>query len=124
VLFPINPTLLAEYREAFKPSRAKDDPTDAQLALDLMQCHPHQSTPLKPQSVPMRTLSLIVEQRRLLVDDKKRLVNRLGNTLKQYSPQVLAWSSFSTCPSLHFSTCPTRYFGNACTKRFAFSNFF
>ena len=32
VLFPINPSLLAKYREAFKPSRVKDDPTDAQLA--------------------------------------------------------------------------------------------
>ena len=29
VLFPINPTTLAKYREAFKPSGAKDDPTDA-----------------------------------------------------------------------------------------------
>jgi transposase len=91
VLFPINPTLLAKYREAFKPSRAKDDPTDAQLALDLMQRYPHRFTPLKPQSTAMRTLGFLVEQRRLLVDDKKRLVNRLGNTLKQYYPQVLAW---------------------------------
>jgi hypothetical protein len=33
-LFPINPAMLAKYREAFKPSRAKDDPTDAELALD------------------------------------------------------------------------------------------
>ena len=91
VLFPINPTLLAKYREAFKPSRAKDDPTDAQLALDLMQRYPHRFTPLQPQSVPMRTLGFLVEQRRLLVDDKKRLVNRLGHTLKQYYPQVLDW---------------------------------
>lgn len=91
VLFPINPSLLAKYREAFKPSRAKDDPTDAQLALELMQRYPHRFTPLKLQSVAMRTLSFLVEQRRLLVDDKKRLVNRLGNTLKQYYPQVLEW---------------------------------
>jgi transposase len=90
-LFPINPTLLAKYREAFKPSRAKDDPTDAQLALELMQRYPHRFTPLKPQSVAMRTLGFLVEQRRLLVDDKKRLVNRLGHTLKQYYPQVLDW---------------------------------
>ena len=27
VLFPINPSTLAKYREAFTPSRAKDDPT-------------------------------------------------------------------------------------------------
>ncbi|ULU25309.1 IS110 family transposase [Dyella terrae] len=91
VLFPINPSLLAKYREAFKPSRAKDDPTDAQLALELMQRYPHRFTPLQPQSVAMRTLGFLVEQRRLLVDDKKRLVNRLGHTLKQYYPQVLDW---------------------------------
>ena len=88
VLFPIDPSLLAKYRQAFKPSRAKDDPTDAQLALELMQRYPHRFTPLKPQSVAMRTLGFLVEQRRLLVDDKKRLVNRLGHTLKQYYPQV------------------------------------
>jgi len=34
VIFPVNPSTLAKYREAFTPSRAKDDPTDAELALD------------------------------------------------------------------------------------------
>jgi hypothetical protein len=29
VLFPINPALLAKYREAFKPIQVKDDSTDA-----------------------------------------------------------------------------------------------
>ncbi len=32
VLYPINPLQLARYREAFTPSGAKDDPTDAELA--------------------------------------------------------------------------------------------
>ena len=36
VIYPVNPTTLAKYREAFTPSRAKDDPTDAELALDLI----------------------------------------------------------------------------------------
>ena len=35
-LFSVNPSMLAKYREAFTPSKAKDDPTDAELALDLM----------------------------------------------------------------------------------------
>src|SRR5215831_7822752 len=35
VLFPINPLTLARYREAFTPSRATDDPTDADLQLEL-----------------------------------------------------------------------------------------
>ncbi len=32
-IFPINPSTLAKYREAFQPSKAKDDPTDAELAV-------------------------------------------------------------------------------------------
>ena len=91
VLFPINPSMLAKYRQAFKPSRAKDDPTDAELALDLLLRHRERFQPLKPQSVPMRKLCILVEQRRRLVGDKTRYTNRLGNALKQYYPQALQW---------------------------------
>ena len=91
VLFPINPSMLAKYRQAFKPSRAKDDPTDAELALDLLLRHRERFQPLKPQSVPMRKLCMLVEQRRRLVGDKTRYTNRLGNALKQYYPQALEW---------------------------------
>lgn len=91
VLFPINPSTLAKYREAFKPSRAKDDPTDAELALDLLTRHPERFTPIQPQSVAIRTLLSLTEHRRELVGDKTRLTNRLTNTLKQYYPQILDW---------------------------------
>ena len=91
VLFPINPTSLARYRETFKPSGAKDDPTDAELALDLLVRHPERFKPIKPQSVGMRKLMFLVEHRRRVVDDKKRITNRLCNALKQYYPQVLDW---------------------------------
>jgi hypothetical protein len=91
VLFPINPATLAKCREAFKPSRAKDDPTDAEHALDLPVHHREQLTALNPQSVPMRTLLHLVEQRRRVVDDKTRFTNRLGYALKQYFPQALDW---------------------------------
>ncbi len=91
VLFPINPLTLAKYREAFQPSRAKDDPTDAELALDLLLHHPERFKPLKPERIEMRTLRHLVEQRRQLVDDKTRFTNRLGNVLKQYYPQALEW---------------------------------
>ena len=91
VLFPINPSTLAKYREAFTPSRAKDDPTDAELALDLLLHHPDRFQPLVPQSVELRALATLVEQRRDLVNDRVRITNRLRNTLKQYYPQVLEW---------------------------------
>lgn len=91
VIYPINPATLAKYREAFKPSRAKDDPTDAELAVDLILRHPEHFKPLKPQSVEMRTLASLVEQRRTLVNDRVRITNRLRYALKQYYPQALEW---------------------------------
>jgi transposase len=90
-LFPINPSMLAKYREAFKPSRAKDDPTDAELALDLLLRHPERFSPLRPQSAGMRSLMSLIERRRELVGDKTRFTNRLTNTLKQFYPQTLEW---------------------------------
>jgi len=91
VLFPINPTTLAKYREAFQPSRTEDDPTDAELALDLLLCHPERFQPLKPQSPGMPQLMYQVDQGRRLVADKSRFVNRLCRALKQYYPQALGW---------------------------------
>lgn len=91
VLFSINPFMLAKYREAFQPSGAKCDRTDAALALDLLVRHRDKLTPLQPQSAPMRTLHCMVEQRRRLVSDVVRCTNRLGDALKQYYPQALEW---------------------------------
>ena len=91
VIYPINPTTLAKYRQAFNPSGAKDDPTDAELALDLLLKHPGHFEALNPQSVEMRTLMTLVEQRRRLMNDRVRITNRLRNALKQYYPQALDW---------------------------------
>ncbi len=91
VIFPVNPSTLAKYREAFQPSRAKDDPTDAELAVDLILRHSARFKPLQPQSVEIRMLASLVEQRRNLVADKIRITNRLRVALKQYYPQMLEW---------------------------------
>jgi transposase len=91
ILFAVNPTTLAKYREAFCLSYAKDDPTDAELALELLMTHRDKLTALHPQSAAMRALQRLVEQRRTLVADKVRLTNRLTDALKQYFPQVLEW---------------------------------
>ena len=91
VLFPVNPLTLARYREAFTPSRAKDDPTDAELQVELLLKHRDKLTPLTPQSPTMRALAQLVEHRRRLVGDKVRLTNRLTSTLKNYFPHVLQW---------------------------------
>jgi len=91
VLFPVNPFTLAKYREAFTPSHAKDDPTDAELQVELLLTHRDKLTPLSPQSPTMRALAQLVEHRRRLVGDKVRLTNRLTSALKNYFPHVLQW---------------------------------
>jgi len=91
VLFSVNPTTLAKYREAFTPSGAKDDPTDAELALQLLLRHPEALKGLEPQSPSMRALVQLVHDRRRLVSDKIRITNRLINALKNYFPQPLEW---------------------------------
>ena len=91
VLFPVNPLTLAKYREAFTPSRAKDDPTDAELQVELLLKHRDKLTPLTPQSPTMRALAQLVEHRRRVVGDTVRLTNRLTSALKNYFPHVLQW---------------------------------
>jgi transposase len=91
VLFPIRPSALANYRKTFVPSGAKDDPTDAFLALDYLRRHPDRLAPLRSERPEMRTLQRLVADRRTLVQDRTRILNRLTNILKSYFPQVLDW---------------------------------
>src|SRR2546422_7805375 len=91
ILFPLNPLTLARYREAFTPSRAKDDPTEAELQLELLLTHRDKLRPLNPQSPTMRALAQLVEHRRRVVGDKVRLTHRLTSTLKNYFPHALQW---------------------------------
>jgi transposase len=107
ILFPINPLTLARYREAFTPSRAKDDPTDAALQLELLLTHRDKLPPLHPQSPAMRALEQLVEHRRRVVGDKVRITNRLTSTLKNYFPQVLQWFPDKDTPI--FCDCLSRW---------------
>jgi len=91
VIFPVKPTMLANYRTTFVPSGAKDDPTDAALALDLLCRHPERLAPLKREGEDMRALRRLVQARRDLVQDRVRVTNRLTFTLKDYFPQVVEW---------------------------------
>jgi transposase len=91
VLFPVNPLTVAKYRETCTPSRAKDDPPDAALQVELLLKHRDKLTPLSPQSPTMRALAQLVEHRRRLVGDKVRLTHRLTSALKNYFPHVLQW---------------------------------
>lgn len=90
-LVPINPQTLARLRRAFTPSRAKDDPTDAALMIDMMRRHGDKLEMWNAESNAMRELRLLVQMRRYAVQDRVRISNRLTACLKQYYPQPLHW---------------------------------
>jgi len=77
VLYPINPATLAKYRQAFSTARGKDDPTDADYLLDLLEHHRNRLRPWHPDDEKTRTLRLLVEHRRRLINDRTRVSNRL-----------------------------------------------
>jgi transposase len=91
VLYPLNPTTLAKSRDAFSPSRAKDDPRDADDRLELLLHHRDRLKAWRPDHAKTRTLPYLVEYRRRLVNDRTRLSNRMTALLKAYFPQVLHW---------------------------------
>ncbi len=73
ILYPINPKTLARFREAFSPSGAKDDPTDADYLLDILLHHRDKLKPWLPDDEKTRTLQYLVAHRRRLVGDQTRV---------------------------------------------------
>lgn len=89
-LYPVNPVMVAQYRKAFHPSGAKDDPTDAELILDLLTSHRNSLTRLHPEDPLTRELQSLTRKRRDAVNLRTQLNNRLKALLKQYFPLFLA----------------------------------
>lgn len=91
VLFPINPSTVAKYRDAFTHSGAKDDPTDARIQTEILENHMDKLRAIKPDTAEIRALSQHVENCRKLVQDRVDLTNKITATLKNYFPQALDW---------------------------------
>jgi transposase len=89
VLYPVNPATAARYRQAFKTSRAKSDPSDAEVCLELLLWHREKLTPWLPDDPPTRELARFLEHRRGTVDLRTLLTNMLRDALKSYYPQAL-----------------------------------
>ncbi|WP_350547161.1 transposase, partial [Pseudoalteromonas sp. 5-MNA-CIBAN-0065] len=90
-LFTVNPCAVAKYRQAFTPSGAKDDPSDAFVQVEILTLHMNKLSVIEPEPAAMRTLSQLVEYRRSLVQDSVDLSNKITATLKNYYPQALEW---------------------------------
>jgi transposase len=91
VRYPLHPTTRAKSREAFSPSRAKDDPRDADYLLELLLHHRDSLQAWRPDQAKTRTRPYRVAYRRRLVNDRTRLSHRMTALLKAYFPQVLHW---------------------------------
>jgi len=91
VIFPVHPTILVNYRKSFRPSGAKNDPSDARLLLDILMLHRDKLRRFNPDTPETRTLQFLVEERRKFVHEKTRCSNRLTAHLKMYFPQVPNW---------------------------------
>lgn len=90
-LYPVNPQTLAQFRKAFYPSGAKDDPVDADLLLEILVTHRQHLRVWVPDDELTRSIQLLTEDRRHLVDERTALTNQLTAALKMYFPQALAW---------------------------------
>jgi transposase len=85
-LYPVNPRSLSRYREAFSPSRHKDDPPDAAYLAELLRHHRERLRAWHPDDEQTRALRLLVEHRRRVVGDRTRISNRMTSLLKCYFP--------------------------------------
>jgi Transposase len=91
VLYPLHPTTLAKYREAFSPSRAKDEPRAADDRLARLVQQRDRLKAWRPDHAKPRTRPYLVEYRRRLVHDRTRLSHRMTALLKAYFPPILQW---------------------------------
>jgi transposase len=89
VLYPIHPTTVARFREAFKFSGAKSDPLDTDQILEILTKHLQLLKPLKPDTEQTRLLGRLVEDRRKAVDLRTSHIQALLAGLKEYFPQAI-----------------------------------
>ena len=88
-IYPINPMTLSRYRKALHVSGTKDDPTDAELLLDLLTLHRNKLRRLIPDTPLTRKLQHLTRDRRYAVNQRTRFNNELKALLKQYYPLFL-----------------------------------
>lgn len=81
-----HPATVAAVRDAWKPSGAKDDPTDADIIMEIVRDSTHKLRCWKPDRPETRQLQLLCEHRRKLVDLRVKLTNKLRSCLKTYYP--------------------------------------
>ena len=109
-IYPIHPTTVARFREAFKFSGAKSDLLDTKQILEILTKHLELLKPLRPDTEETRLLTRLVEDRRKAVDIRTGHAQAALASLKEYFPQAielcssnvmsrLAWDLLKKWPS-------------------------
>src|SRR5881396_2102967 len=89
VIYPLHPSTVAKFREAFKSSGAKNDPLDTDQILQILTKHWELHKPLNPDTEETRLLARLVDDRRKAVDLRTGHIQALTAALKEYFPQAL-----------------------------------
>lgn len=88
-IYPLHPTTVANFREAFKFSGAKSDPLDTNQILQILTKHLELLKPLRPDTEETRLLARLVEDRRKIVDLRTAQIQAALASLKEYFPQAI-----------------------------------
>ena len=88
-IYPLNPSIIWNYRQSLKLSRAHTDQSDAACIARFLQGHHGTLRPYRKPDSKARALHALNLSRRKLVDQRTALTNRLQAVLKQYYPQAL-----------------------------------
>src|SRR2546430_7888344 len=89
VLYPIHPTTVAKFREAFKFSGAKSDPLDTDQILEILTKHLELLKPLNPDTQETRLLGRQVADRRNAVELRTSNIQALLASLKESFTQAI-----------------------------------
>ena len=89
VVYPLHPSIVARFREAFKSSGAKSDPLDTQQILQILTKHLDRLKPLNPDTPETRLLARLVADRRQAVDLRTGHDQAALASFKEYFPQFI-----------------------------------
>src|SRR5256884_4104965 len=89
VVYPLHPSTVAKFRQAFKSSGAQSDPLDTHQILQILTKHLDQLKALKADTEETRLLARLVEDRRKAVNLRTSHVQALTAALKEYFPQAI-----------------------------------
>src|SRR2546421_3493117 len=89
VIYPLHPSTVAKFREAFKSSGSKSDPLDTDQILQILTKHLELLKALQPDTEEIRLLARLVEDRRHAVDTRTSHDQAALASLKEYFPQAI-----------------------------------